>query len=202
MTAYGIVRYSHGMLFLVDVGGYKDGFAEPTLRGIAGAIARHKVNYWVAEKNYGGGMFDQLLTPIVRSLCKAAQDTEWKAWSTGAKEWRILDTLEPVIQNHRLVVDRRVVEKDLILQQDKGSYSLIQQMTRMARMKGCLPHDDRLEAVAGAVRYWMERMARDTEKVLITHKEKQLDEELRSFGEGIMPGRFNNEFIMWKDRPI
>ena len=201
-TAYAIVRYSHGMLYLVDVGGYTDGFAEETLRGIAGAIARHKVNYWVAEKNYGGGMFDQLLTPVVRSLCKAGQDTEWKAWSTGAKEWRILDTLEPVIQNHRLVVDRRVIQKDLLLQQDKDSYSLIQQMTRMARMKGCLPHDDRLEAVAGAVSYWTERMARDTEKSLVNHKEKLLDEALRSFGDGYIPGHDCVEDLVWRKRPI
>jgi hypothetical protein len=201
-TAYAIVRYAHGMLFLADVGGYKDGFSEETLRGIAGAIARHGVNYWVSERNYGGGMFDQLLTPVVRSLCNAAQDTEWKAWSTGAKEWRILDVLEPVIQNHRLVVDRRVIQRDLLLQQDKESYSLVQQMTRMARLKGCLPHDDRLEAVAGAVRYWTERMARDTQKTLKQHKERLLEEELRRFGEGIMPGAFGGQDLVWRKRPI
>lgn len=201
-TAYAIVRYCHGMLYLVDVGGYVDGFDEATLRGIAGAIARHGVNYWIVEKNYGGGMFDSLLTPVVQKVCKAAQDTEYKTWATGAKEWRILDTLEPVVQNHRLVVDRRVIEKDLVLQRETEKYSFIHQMTRMARLKGALPHEDRLEAVAGAVRYWTDRMARDSDKELKRHQDKLLDDELRKFGQGIRALNPSDGHLRWRNRPL
>jgi hypothetical protein len=200
-TAYAIVRYAHGQLYLVDVGGFRDGFGEETLRRIAGAMAEHKVNYWIVEKNYGGGMFDQLLTPVVRNICSAAQDLDYKTWSTGAKEWRILDTLEPVIQNHRLVVDRRVITKDLEKQREKETYSLIYQMTRMARLKGCLPHEDRLEVVAMAVAYWTDRMARDTEKALENHKANQLDEELRRFQANVT-GQQGIGFASWTKRPI
>lgn len=178
-TAYAIVKYCHGLLYLVDVGGYLDGFAEETLKGLAGKMAEWGVNYYVVERNYGGGMFNQLLRPHVVAAAKATEDEDFKSWSVGKKEWRILDTLEPVVQSHRLVVNRRVIERDLEVQRDSEAYSLVYQMTRMARVPGALAHEDRLEAVAGAVSYWTERMNRDTQKALKAHKDKLLDQELR-----------------------
>jgi hypothetical protein len=56
----------------------------------------------------------------------------------------------------------------------------------MARIKGCLPHEDRLEAVSMACGYWIERMRIDKDKALKTHKESLIDEELRKFMEGTL----------------
>jgi hypothetical protein len=186
-TAYAIVRYCHGMLYLVDVGGFKDGFGEGTLRSLAAAMIRHKVNYWFAEENYGGGMFAELLKPVIVKVAEEAQagaarfDDEYDGWASSQKEMRILDTLQPVLQSHRLVVDRRVIEKDLQQQADDSRYSFIQQLTRMARIKDCLPNEDRLEAVSMACSYWREKMARDKDKALEGHKAALLDAELRRY---------------------
>lgn len=186
-TAYAIVRYLNGMLYLVAVGGFTDGFSEATLRGLAAKMIRHRVNYWVAEENYGGGMFAQLLKPVIKSVANEAKvpgasfDEDYDGWSSTQKEQRILDTLQPVIQQHRLVVDRRVIEDDLTQQHDKERYSFVQQLTRMGRMKDCLPNEDRLEAVSMACSYWTERMARDKDKALDDHKEAMLDAELKRF---------------------
>jgi hypothetical protein len=195
-TAYAIVRYLNGMLYLVDVGGFTDGFGEATLRSLAMKMVRHRVNYWIAEENYGGGMFVQLLKPVIIAVAKelkldpenpdpkarpASFDEEYDGWASTQKELRILDTLQPVLSSHRLVVDRRVIETDLKQQQDKERYSFVHQMTRMARLKGCLPNEDRLEAVSMACSYWTERMSRDKNKALEDHKANLLDQELKKF---------------------
>ena len=85
------------------------------------------------------------------------------------------------MQSHRLVIDRKVIERDLEVQNDNLQYSLIQQMTRMARIKGCLAHEDRLEALSMACSYWTERVKIDKDKALVNHKQALLDKELRRF---------------------
>lgn len=195
-TAYAIVRSLHGMLYLVSVGGYIDGFGEATLRGLAAKAIRHHVNYVIDETNYGGGMFRQLLRPVMSRMAEEARmrkddpdpkarppmfDEEWNGWSSTQKELRILDTLEPLVQSHRLVVDRRVIEEDMKVLTDKPRYSFIHQFTRMARIKGCLPNEDRLEAVSMACAYFVERMQVDKDRALKTHKDTLLDEELKRY---------------------
>jgi hypothetical protein len=184
-TAYAIVRFLYGQLFLVDVGGFKEGFAEATLVALAGKVARYKVNEIVCEENYGGGMFTQLLKPHVFKICSARfVEQEDINWSRGQKELRIMDTMEPLLQSHRLVVDRRVVEADLVVQENTEKYSFIYQLTRMSRIKGGLQHEDRLEAVSMACAYWVEKMDRDKDKMHEKHKEELLDAELERFMEG------------------
>jgi hypothetical protein len=188
-TAYAVVRVLHGMLYLVAVGGYTDGFAESTLKSLATIAIRHGVNKIIAEENYGGGMFQQLLKPVIYSTAAEAKtspptfDEEYDGWSSTQKESRICDTLEPILRSHRLVVDRRVIEQDEQDQLNKQRYSFIQQLTRMERLKGCLPHEDRLEAVSMACGYWVDRMKIDKDKALELHKEELVDIELRRFME-------------------
>lgn len=184
-TAYAIVRFLYGQLFLVDCGGYRDGFAEATLLGLAAKCARYGVNDIVCEENYGGGMFTQLLKPHVHKISAARfVEQEDINWSKGQKELRIMDVMEPLLQSHRLVVDRRVIEADLKVQEDTERYSLVYQLTRMSRQKGALPNEDRLEAVSMACAYWVERMDRDKDKMHDKFKADLLDEELKRFMEG------------------
>jgi hypothetical protein len=198
-------------VFLVDVGGFQEGFSEETLKALAATAIRHRVNWVIDEPNYGGGMFRQLLKPHLIALGGeqrgedpkhpiAKFDEEWKGWSHTQKELRILDTLEPVMQSHRLIVDRRVIEKDLAVQQDHEAFSLVQQMTRMERIKGALAHEDRLEAVSMAVAYWTERMNRDQKLALKDHKEGVLKAELKQFMKhtiGFVPGGMHTT---WRKR--
>jgi hypothetical protein len=181
-TAYAIVRYLYGTLFLVSSGGYKDGFAEATLAALAAKALRYGVNDIVCEENYGGGMFTQLLKPHVFKVCKARFiEQEDINWSQGQKELRIMDTMEPLMQSHRLVVDRRVIEEDLVVQESTERYSLVYQLTRMSRLKGALANEDRLEAVAMACSYWTDRLDRDKDKMHEKHKQESKEKELKKF---------------------
>lgn len=205
-TAYAIVRHLNGMLYLVDSGGFVDGFAEATLSSIAAAGARHKVNYVVVEDNYGGGAYTELLKPHLRRHGGGSVDEDYDSWSRGQKELRICDTLQPVLESHRLVVDRRVVEKDLEQQAQKEMYSLIWQLTRMKRDKGCLAHEDRLESVAGAVAYFVSRLARDQEQAQDDHNDELRLRELEKFMENALnigEGNFGlrTSDLLWHKSP-
>ncbi len=167
-TAYAVVKNLFGQLFLLDAGGFKDGYSEDTLKSLAAIAASNKVNDVRIEKNYGGGMFTALVTPAILKVHKCSIE---EIWHTGQKERRIIDTLRPVMQAHKLIISRAVVEKDLIVNEDEDvDYSLFHQMTRITVDKGAIRHDDRLEAVAGAVAFWVESMARDTDKAADAHK--------------------------------
>ncbi len=179
-TAYAIVRLCKGTLYLVASGGFKDGYSDATLKGLANVAARHKVTDVLLEENYGGGMFTSLLKPHLIKACASARFAE-DVWHSTQKEMFICDTLEPIIQGHRLVVDKRVLELDAIQQENDPQYSLVYQLTRMHRAKGALPHEDRLEALAMACQFWQERLGTDQDKMLANHKAQLLDAELRKF---------------------
>jgi hypothetical protein len=192
-TAIAIVRYAHGQLYLVYVNGWKEGFSDDTLRGLARAMLRYGVNKYVIETNYGGGMFNRLLRPVLieegEDLEKPvpSEDEEWKgAWAQGNKENRICDILEPVLGAHSLVIDPQVIRDDLDKQSEDQRYSFVYQLTRMWREKGALPHEDRLDAVAGACSYWTERMSRDRRKSVQRVKDDALRDELRNWSKNIL----------------
>jgi hypothetical protein len=86
--------------------------------------------------------------------------------SSIQKERRIIDTLEPVMNQHRLVVDSSVVREDYenyneYADEHAHKYQLLYQMTRITRDKGSLSKDDRLDALAMAVAYWVDVMDKD-----------------------------------------
>jgi hypothetical protein len=198
-TGYAIVRLLAGQLFLVDVGGYQSGHSLETLEALAEHAARHGAHQVVIEENFGGGTFGQLLRPILAKAFKEERirrqaagildpdepegcDIE-EVHHTGQKELRILDACEGVVQTHRVIVDRAVIERDLETQDRSPMYSFVYQFTRMTRDRGALAHEDRLEAFSMAVKHWADMLSTDVDKSLEQHKEDLLDAELERFKE-------------------
>ena len=96
------------------------------------------------------------------------------------KEKRIIDTLEPIMNSHRLVVDDLLIKEDFKLEPD---HQLFRQMTRITRDKGALRHDDQIDALAIAANYWVERMDRDQTLSYNQHKEDLINQDLEKFME-------------------
>ena len=106
------------------------------------------------------------------------------------KEKRIIDCLEPVMNQHRLIVDTQVVHQDFQSTQhlppEAGlSFQLFYQMTRVTKDRGALRHDDRLDCLAMGVRYWVDRMNVEQQEAQSLRKEEELDQMLEDFVEGI-----------------
>jgi hypothetical protein len=174
-TAYAIVKILHGNLFLVASGGFREGYSENTLKSLAMLGKTHGVNRVIVEANFGDGMFVQLLKPV---FTRVHPVTIEEVKHSTQKERRICDTLEPVLNQHRLIVDASVFKKDF---ESEPQRQLFYQLTRITRDKGALVHDDRLDALTIAVGYWVEQMARDTEKAAEDHKAELLRRELENF---------------------
>ena len=183
-TSYAIVKCLHGQLFLTDIGGFRSGYTKETLEAIATAAKNHNCNYAVYEANFGDGMFGELMKPVFGRIHPCSLE---EVKHSIQKEKRIIDTLEPVMNQHRLFVDPKVIQKDFESIESDGEeaqqYRLFYQMSRLTRDRGSLAHDDRLDALSIAVAYWVQAMARDVQKAHQEYRSEQLDLELDKFME-------------------
>ena len=149
----------------MDSGGKLGGVNEAFWKQLAETAKKYHVNEILVESNFGGlEVYQQVLKPY---LVKAgAQCRVEGVRSNQRKELRIIDTLAPVFQTHRFVVDRRVVEKDAELvknaKDDRDvSYSLFYQLSRLTHDRGALLHDDRADSLAMAVAWFQEQAAQN-----------------------------------------
>ena len=176
-TGYAVVKALAGNLFLTEAGGISGGYEESTLEALAYTAKRNQVKYIIIEANFGDGMFSQLLKPVLGRIYPCAIE---EVRHSTQKEARIIDTLEPVMSSHRLIVDQKVIQRDFDTAKDI-KYSLFYQLTRITRDRGALVHDDRLDALAIAVNYWVETMGRDNNKAASEIKSQAIDKELKKF---------------------
>jgi len=182
-TAYAIVKMLNGFLYVVDAGGIEGGYSATTLQHLTDLAKVHSVNLVLIESNFGDGMFTELLKPY---MTKTYPCTMEEVRHNTQKEQRIIDTLEPIMNQHRLVIDPKVVQKDYDSVQnmppEKGvKYMLTYQMTRITKQRGALAHDDRLDVLAMACQYWVDQMAADADNQIQIRKDELLEMELDKF---------------------
>ncbi len=160
-SSYAIVKCLNGYLFLMEVGGFEEGYSDLTLTKLAQIAKFWEVNEIVVEANFGDGMFTKVMTPIFSKIHPCAiQEVK----NTKQKELRIIDTLEPILMRHKLIVNKSVIEQDYRRFETNQAYSFIYQLTRICRDKNAIAHDDRLDAVTMAVAYWLDNMDIDGEQ--------------------------------------
>ena len=182
-TAYAVVKMLNGFLFVTDAGGLPGGYSNETLVALSKVAKEQEVNFILVESNFGDGMFSQLLKPVLADYHPCSME---EVRHSKQKERRICDTLEPVMNSHRLILDRGVIEKDYDstrnLPPEKSlRYQLIYQMSRITRDKGALAHDDRLDVLSMAVGYWVEQMSQDVDKQIQSRKDRKQDAALEKF---------------------
>lgn len=157
-TTYCITAFLNGYIFVLDWGGFQDGYGEQTLEALARLSADYEVNIIQPEQNFGDGMFDRLLEPIVNRIRPCKVDG---VRVHGQKELRIIGALRPVTKSHRLVMSTEVVRKDL---KQPVIHSGLYQMTHISEARGSLKHDDMVDVLALAVSYWQDMMNADADK--------------------------------------
>ena len=181
-TGYSVLYQLNGYIFAMEVGGMRGGYEDSTLEALAKIGRKWKVNEYVIEGNFGDGMYLELFKPVAARIHPAAV-TEVK--SKGQKELRICDVLEPIMGSHRLIVNAAAIVQDYQTASDKDGvrnpiYSLFYQMTRISRERGALAHDDRLDALAIGVQFFVESMAKDANKGEREVTEEWLEEQMEN----------------------
>lgn len=172
-TSWAVIGTKNGFVFVLDVGGTVDGYSEKSLLTLAMKAKEYKVNKIIPEKNMGSGMFAVLLEKILMKIYPCQIEKEFT--SKGQKELRIINNIEPLLTNHQMVIDYGLIESDITLSKTdlKSSvYSLVYQLTHITKDRGCLVHDDRLDALAIACEYIKDSVFIDADFMI-----KQAEEE-------------------------
>ena len=192
-TAYTITKFLNGTVFLLDFGGFLEtGYSPKTLTTLAELAQAYDVNHALVEANYGDGMFTELLKPYFAKIHPVTTE-EIKHFTN--KEKRIIDTLEPVLNQHKLAVSKKALLKDFhssknLPPESALHYQLAYQLTRITHQKGALPHDDRLDALAIAIAYWTQHLALSAEQSIQRRNDRLLKDDLDRFKRNLPINRF------------
>ena len=161
-TAAAFISQRNGYLFLHEMRAYKDGYSDQTLLDILKGCKKFNVTKLLIETNFGDGMVSELFKKHMTQT-KQHMDVE-EVRANVRKEDRIIDALEPVMNQHRLIVDRKVIEWDFKSNPDAPPeerllYMLFYQMSRMCREKGAVRHDDRIDCLSQGVQYFTDALS-------------------------------------------
>ena len=178
-TAAAYISQRNGILYLHEMRAYRDGYSDKTLLDILRGCGKYGVTKLLIETNFGDGIVSELFRKHLVQTKQSIDIEEVRA--NVRKEDRIIDSLEPVLNQHRLVVDRGVIDWDFKSNpeqppEERLLYMLFYQMSRMCREKGAVKHDDRLDCLAQGVKYFTDALAISAnEQMILQKREDWLD---------------------------
>jgi hypothetical protein len=133
-TAWAVMKNLNGVLYLLKVG---HEVSDPTkaMTEIAMDARRFGVHMIEVEPNFGQGMWVAAFQPILTKIwAKGGATVQESEWAKGQKETRIIDTLEPVLTQHRLVVSESFLREDAA--EEDRNYSFLYQLTGTLSARG------------------------------------------------------------------
>jgi len=183
-TAACYISQKNGFLYLHEVRAYRDGYSDATLLDILKGCKKYNATTLVVETNFGDGIVSELFKKHLQQTKQNIFVDEVRA--NVRKEDRIIDSLEPVLNQHRLVVDRSVIDWDYSSNKEyppeqRLLYMLFYQMSRMCRMKFAVKHDDRIDCLAQGVKYFTDSLSISAQKQIDLKKEEEWNDILQGF---------------------
>lgn len=162
-TGVSIATFASGRVYILDCFGIQGQLNEPQLQKLLERVRKQQVALCIVEENYGAGIFKNVIQGYFKDQGYQTGFTDIRV--TGQKESRIIDILEPVLSTHRLIMDQSLIEKDFYSLSAypvsrRYQYSMFHQISRLTHDKDALEHDDKVEALAGAVQYFKPWLAR------------------------------------------
>jgi len=202
-TAAAFISQKNGYLYLHEMRAYRDGYSDSTLLNILRGCRKYGVTKLVIETNFGDGIVSELFRKHLQQTKQAIDVEEVRA--NVRKEDRIIDSLEPVLNQHRLVVDRNVVDWDYKSNPGEAPelrlmYMLFYQMSRMCREKGAVKHDDRLDCLAQGVKYFTDALSISAQEAVNVRKQAEWASMLEDFLESPQSSANHLVFNMDKDQ--
>ena len=183
-TAAAYISQRNGFLYLHEMRAYKDGYTDKTLLDILKGCKKYGVTKLLIETNFGDGIVAELFRKHLQQTRQNIDIEEVRA--NVRKEDRIIDALEPVLNQHRLIVDRSVIEWDFKSNADAAPeerllYMLFYQMSRMCREKGAVRHDDRIDCLAQGVKYYTDALAISAQQMINMRKQDEWSDMIEAW---------------------
>ena len=199
-TAAAFLSQRNGLIYLHEMSAYRDGYSDSTLLDILSKCRDYGVTSLVIETNFGDGIVGELFK---KHLINTKQNIDIEEVRANVrKEDRIIDSLEPVLNQHRLIVDRGVIDWDYASNKDSPAeerllYMLFYQMSRMCREKRAVKHDDRLDCLAQGVKYFTDALSISAQDQIRLRKSEEWEHTLQEFLDN--PQASANHLVMGYD---
>ena len=199
-TAAAFLSQRNGLIYLHEMSAYRDGYSDSTLLDILSKCKTYGVTSLVIETNFGDGIVGELFK---KHLINTKQNIDIEEVRANVrKEDRIIDSLEPVLNQHRLIVDRGVIDWDYASNKDSPAeerllYMLFYQMSRMCREKRAVKHDDRLDCLAQGVKYFTDALSISAQDQIRLRKSEEWEHTLQEFLDN--PQASANHLVMGYD---
>ena len=199
-TAAAFLSQRNGLIYLHEMSAYRDGYSDSTLLDILAKCRTYGVTSLVIETNFGDGIVGELFKKHLINTKQHINIEEVRA--NVRKEDRIIDSLEPVLNQHRLIVDRGVIDWDYASNKDSPAeerllYMLFYQMSRMCREKRAVKHDDRLDCLAQGVKYFTDALSISAQDQIRLRKSEEWEYTLAEFLDN--PQASANHLVMGYD---
>ena len=199
-TAAAFLSQRNGLIYLHEMSAYRDGYSDSTLLDILAKCRTYGVTSLVIETNFGDGIVGELFKKHLINTKQHINIEEVRA--NVRKEDRIIDSLEPVLNQHRLIVDRGVIDWDYASNKDSPAeerllYMLFYQMSRMCREKRAVKHDDRLDCLAQGVKYFTDALSISAQDQIRLRKSEEWNNMLEEFLDN--PQASANHLVMGYD---
>ena len=183
-TAAAFISQKNGFLYLHEMRAYRDGYSDTTLLDILRGCRKYNVTKLVIETNFGDGMVSELFKKHLQQTKQLIDVEEVRA--NVRKEDRIIDALEPILNQHRLVLNKTVIDWDYksnkdLAPEERLQYMLFYQMSRMCREKGAVKHDDRIDCLAQGVQYFTDALGISAQEAINTRKRDEWNSVLEDF---------------------
>ena len=196
-TVAAYISQHNGFLYLHEMRAYRDGYSDSTLLDILRGCRKLGATKLLIESNFGDGIVAELFRKHMQQI-KLPMDIE-EVRATVRKEERIIDSLEPILNQHRLVVDKGVIDWDYNSNKDEAPekrlmYMLFYQMSRMCREKGAVKHDDRIDCLAQGVKYFTDALAISAQESVNIRKREEWNDMLENFIED--PQSMTNHLVL------
>ena len=199
-TAACYLSQKNGIIYLHEVRAYRDGYSDNTLLDILKGCRKYGVSSLVIETNFGDGIVSELFK---KHLIQTRQNIGIEEVRANVrKEDRIIDSLEPILNQHRLIVNRDVIDWDYKSNPDAAPeqrllYMLFYQMSRMCRMKYAVKHDDRLDCLAMGVKYFTDALSISAQEQINLRKNEEFKDILEGFLDD--PQSMTNHIVLGMD---
>jgi hypothetical protein len=169
-TGVCVSSFANGYIFIHELLGLEGGYDKSVLLKICQLARDYDVKNVFVESNFGDAMFCQLLAPVANEVCGHNLGIE-EFRVKGQKEARMLDVLEPVLSQHRLVFNKKAIRSE----------ETQRQITRLHDARGALPRDDRVDVLSASISHWRECMHMDVDKIIANNKDKEHEQVVKQW---------------------
>ncbi|MDB4681388.1 phage terminase large subunit [bacterium] len=187
-TALTVLYTLNTRVFIKKVTSMEGGYDADSMTKIAELCSFHKIDTVVVESNFGDGMFTKMLEPYILKHSPKTEVDEIRV--KGQKEVRIIENLEPLMNSHRLVIDKDTLDKDSLC---SLVFSFTNQMTKITKTKDSLRHDDKIDSLSNGIIYLMDKLS-DEEDILADKLEEDSIQQMNDMLTGLVHGRKNYNF--------